>query len=320
MRRNYEFVKFEEKHIEDASKLALECYLEECSYVTELPDDAKLQELKSYAENELGIAAFENGRLVGFLCCMTPWDNFFGTSKGTYVPVDAHGAIFDDKKRIYSRLYEAAADVWVKNGILSHAVGVYSHDQEAINSFFWNGFGMRTIDAVRLMEPIGNKTSQGNIVFKELEKDRYAEIHPLRNGIIDHLNKSPMFMPRKKANKAQFIKYVSESNRRYFVAEDLGEVIAYIKLTEEGESFVGDHESMINIQGAFMRAEYRGSNIYSDLLSYMISQLKDEKYKRLGVDCESFNPTARGFWLKYFAPYIFGLTRRIDERISTFYE
>ncbi|MCK5758085.1 MAG: GNAT family N-acetyltransferase [Clostridiales bacterium] len=320
MRRNYKFVKFEEKHIEDASKLAFECYLEECSHVPELPEDAKMQELKEYADNELGIAAFENERLVGFLCCMTPWDNFFGTSKGTYVPVDAHGSILEDRKRIYSRLYEVAADVWVKNGILSHAIGVYSHDQDVINSFFWNGFGMRTIEAVRMMETISNKQSQSNIVFKELEKERYAEIHPLRNGIVSHLNKSPMFMPHKQASESQFIKYISESDRRYFVAEDLGEVIAYIKLTEGGESFVGDHESMINIQGAFMKAEYRGSNIYTDLLVYMITQLKNEKHTRLGVDCESFNPTARGFWLKYFTPYIFGLTRRIDERISTFYE
>lgn len=40
---------------------------------------------------------------------------------------------------------------------------------------------------------------------------------------------------------------------------------------------------------------------------------KAEGYLLLGVDCESFNPTARGFWLKYFTPYTYGLVRRIDD-------
>lgn len=33
------------------------------------------------------------------------------------------------------------------------------------------------------------------------------------------------------------------------------------------------------------------------------SVLKGEGYTRLGVNFESFNPTARGFWLKYFTAY-----------------
>jgi len=32
------------------------------------------------------------------------------------------------------------------------------------------------------------------------------------------------------------------------------------------------------------------------------------------VDCESFNPTARGFWLKYFKEYTHSVVRRIDEK------
>lgn len=41
-----------------------------------------------------------------------------------------------------------------------------------------------------------------------------------------------------------------------------------------------------------------------------------EDYTMLGVDFESFNPTARGFWLQYFAPYTHSVVRRIDERIT----
>ena len=36
-------------------------------------------------------------------------------------------------------------------------------------------------------------------------------------------------------------------------------------------------------------------------------------YVRLGVDCESMNPTALGFWSKYFDAYTHSVVRRIDE-------
>ncbi|MCI9073092.1 MAG: hypothetical protein HFH80_09920 [Lachnospiraceae bacterium] len=41
--------------------------------------------------------------------------------------------------------------------------------------------------------------------------------------------------------------------------------------------------------------------------------LKAEGYTRLGVDYESINPTAWGFWNKYFEAYTYSLTRRIVE-------
>ena len=70
-----------------------------------------------------------------------------------------------------------------------------------------------------------------------------------------------------------------------------------------------------HIRGAYCLPEHRGKGLYQNLLNYTISKLKSEGYTRLGVNFESFNPTARGFWLKYFAPYTSSVVRRIDERI-----
>lgn len=317
MRKKLDIVRFEKKHSAEARQLAGRCYLEECSVVSELPKDAEIPDPVRY-DNGLGFAAYENGKMVGFLCCLNPFDGLFGTSKGTYVPNNAHGTVKGDRKKIYSMLYEAAADLWVQKGALSHAISVYAHDEEAIESFFHNGFGMRTIDAVRNMETIETIAPEG-IVFRELAKDDFVKINPLRNKLISHLNSSPMFMPHKQVSEEGFLKELPGSPRRYFAAEKKGETIAYIKITDEGESFIGDQNHMANIHGAYMKEEYRGTGIYTNLLSYTIGRLKG-RYSLLGVDCESFNPAARGFWLKYFTPYIYGLTRRIDERIFAFYE
>ena len=318
MKRNLEIVQFKREHAAGAKKLAHASYIEECEYVPSLPIHAEVPDPARY-DNGLGVTAFHRGKMVGFMCCLMPFENFFGTSKGTYVPVNAHAAVKEDRKRIYSRLYEAAADIWVREGILSHAIGVYSHDNAAIESLFENGFGMRTIDAIRTMEEVEIKPFKG-VGYREIQKEEYMEINPMRNRLISHLNSSPMFMPHRQVNEEKFLDEISKSPRRYFAAEFNDEIIAYIKITEEGESFIGDEDYMANIQGAYMNEEFRGSGIYTNLLVNVIRQLRDEGYTHLGVDCESFNPTARGFWLKYFTPYIYGLTRRIDERITAFYK
>ena len=70
-----------------------------------------------------------------------------------------------------------------------------------------------------------------------------------------------------------------------------------------------------HIRGAYCLPEHRGKGLYQNLLNFTISVLKREGYTKLGVDFESFNPTARGFWLKYFTAYTNSVVRRIDERI-----
>lgn len=315
MKKSFKIVKFAKTHIEDALKIARDNYVEECACVPSLPKDAKLPGLDEFVENKLGVAAIENGKLIGYLCCYTPWDNFFGTSRGTFSQVHSHGAVKNNRGEIYSRMYQAAAGTWVEKGILSHAFGVYSHDRETLESFIWNGFGYRTVDAMMLLESIETVSANVECKFSELDKDRYAEIHPMQNKLIGHLNASPMFIAYKEIDEEYFLQTVKKQNARLFTAEIQGKIISYIKITEDGESFVGDDPGVINICGSYMEEEYRGSGIYINLLSFMIEALKAENYTRLGVDFETFNPAARGFWMKYFTSYIYGVTRRIDERI-----
>jgi len=58
--------------------------------------------------------------------------------------------------------------------------------------------------------------------------------------------------------------------------------------------------------------KYRGG-VARGVLSYIEQTLYCEGIRRLGVDFETFNPTAYGFWSKHFDIYTNSLTRRIDE-------
>ncbi len=145
-------IDFSKNHIEEATNLAKLNYEEERNFVNILPSIDSLPDLSEFANNNLGVVAFENTKMIGFLCCYNPCDNLFGITKGVFSPIHTHG-----------------------------------------------------------------------------------------------------------------------------------------------------------------------TGIFQNLLNYTITQLKMNKFRILGVDFESFNPNAYGFWLKYFTPYIYSLTRRIDEQIINFF-
>jgi GNAT superfamily N-acetyltransferase len=199
---------------------------------------------------------------------------------------------------------------------LSHAFALYAHNREALDSFFWNGFGLRCVDAIRGVEPVISQPHPG-YAFRELPiEEAVSRIVPLKNLLLEHLRSTPAFIPLYFAVDAEQMKEENQERQsRYFVADHDGRTIAFIEITASGENFACDDPSMMNICGAYMLPEYRGSGIYTKLLSYLIETLAKEGYTRCGVDFESFNPTASGFWMKYFTPYTYSVTRRIDERI-----
>ncbi len=311
-----QIVDFKQDHIEQAMQIAKVNYEEERLLVPMLPKVDVLPDLKEFADNELGVSAFENGRMIGYLCGYKPINDAWGTTnaKGTFSPIHAHGTISEGKSRIYSLLYQAVADKWVKEGIISHAIALYAHDQLAINSFFYNGFGLRCIDAIRFTNhiPLINSIQ---CEYGELPKDEWYHLLELQNLLLTHLRNSPTFMPYPFFRKEKFLERLSEDTR-FFVAKENNKCIAFIKIGSSGENFACDDSSMMNICGAYCLPEYRGIGVYNNLLSNLVLTLIREGYTRLGVDFESFNPTARGFWLKHFTEYTKSVVRRIDDKIN----
>lgn len=320
-------IKFESlncNHIEEAARLALAEYHEERCALPILPDGSYYELLckmiMELADPNLGVVAVEAGKVVGFLTCYKPWENHFGTTLGTFSPIHAHGTVKQNRARIYSKLYQAASDKWVNQGILSHAIALYAHSNEAVDSFFMNGFGLRCIDAIRDVSNIECEVFP-QVKFYEMPAREISCIVPLKNKLIEHLRGTPMFIPLFFNMDIEMVREENEErNSRYFVANVDGEVIAFVEIMNSGENFACDDPVMGNICGAFMLPQYRNSGIFTKLLSFLMDVLVSEGYTRCGVDFESFNPTARGFWLKYFTAYTYSVTRRIDERIIDMYK
>lgn len=306
-------VDFNESYVESAMLIAKANYYEEREYVTSLPEIASIPALEYFAGNGLGVAALEDNRLIGFLCCYEPWDNAFdSTAKGTFSPIHAHGAIKENRQMIYKRMYQYAAEKWVKHKITYHGIAHYAHDTESLDAFFTYGFGLRCMDAIRPMCEIDCQLYEG-LIFEELTKTEVYQVRELRKLQSEHMGYSPCFMYSSEEEFESWLKRAEGRDSRVFVAKERDKVIAFVEITNTGENFVTEYNMMSNICGAYCLPEYRGKEIYQNLLNYTIRKLQGEGYELLGVDFESFNPTAYGFWLKYFTGYTKSVVRRIDE-------
>lgn len=313
-------IDFTKELLPEARRLAMENYDEERKVVPILPENASLPPFfDELAENGFGVAAVDGDTLLGFLGAHGPWEPVFWTqnTRGVFSPLHAHGAVKENRIKIYQRMYQAAAEKWVKAGAASHAVTLYAHNAAANEAFFAYGFGLRCIDLIRPVDGLAFAEVE-NCVCYELPADRQQELRDMRRGLGDHLAQSPCFLLESPEDTLDWISKKEAEPPRTFVAEVGGTLAAYIEMKPEGENFAAYSPDMLNICGAYCRPEHRGGGVMKSLLGYALSVLRSEGFERLGVDCESFNPTARGFWTKYFEIYTHSVVQRIDENAVIF--
>ena len=309
-----EVVAFTREHLAEARELALKNYKKEQEVLGSLPRMERVPDLSEFADNGLGVAAFEGERMLGFIGCLRPWEQAFDSeASGTFTPVHAHGCVKENRDKIYQRMYQKMADTLVKKGVLYHAIGLYEHDKDAIYAYFHNGFGHRCSDAIRKMEVLSHIKPVEGIVFEEIVPKKARLVRELRRELSIHMGESSCFMYTAENEFENWVKERENNGNRLFVAKREENPIAFIEISDEGETFVADHDKMQNICGAFCLPEYRGKQIFQNLINYVIKTLSKEGFEYLGVDYESFNPTAFHFWTKYFEPYTCSVTRRIDE-------
>lgn len=316
--------KLNKTYINEIVQIALDNYKEEIQLIC-LPSvnnayDVIYNYLLRLIDNDLGIVALEQGRVVGYITGINI-NNLFGNVRGIFSPIHAHGAVKENRKKIYKHLYQKAAEIWVSKDIFNHAIALYAQDEETVNTFFWNGFGLRCIDSIRRVEDenrIGdteNKISEFEI--RRILSGEAQQICELENNLIQHMSSSPIFMPmNKKVTIENLNKWLLEDGNYIWAAFDKNEAVAYVKLTKDGENFITESEDMMNICGAYAYEKVRGTGIYQELISYVLSFLKNKKIPYCGVDFEAFNLAGSGFWTKYFEPYTFSVVRRVDERIN----
>ncbi|MBP3645527.1 MAG: GNAT family N-acetyltransferase [Clostridia bacterium] len=306
-----QIIDFTRDMIPQAERLIHLNFMEERKAVDVLPAQAQHPPLDALAGNGLTCAAVEDGRLLGFLGAFGPWKPVFCTpdTAGVLSPLHAHAVQKEQRVMIWRRLYQAAGEKWARAGAASHAITLYAHDADARDALYLYGFGLRCMDLMRPMTPIGAKGPDCREIFDQ------RQVTPLRRALAEHLSKSPSFMRMNPEHLESWLAEKEQSHTRIFAAQREGRIAAFIEVDQEGENHLACTGGTMNICGAYCMPEYRGTGVAQSVLEEVIRVLGSEGYIRLGVDCESFNPTAVGFWSKYFQAYTHSVVRRIDENV-----
>lgn len=294
-------------------------YYEENDFVKDLPDfddinTAIKEKLKKVIKDGLMTGLYENGELLGFMYGVEI-DHLWGNQKGILVPLFGHGALEENRERIYQQLYREMSRQWVKDGILSHAIKIHAHDAITVDTWFWLGFGHRCIDSIKILE--SKDTLNQDIKIKKLNASTVGEVMELKRALTKHFSDAPLFMPSEEVSNQEslqeFKTWIQEKDNHCWAAYDGEKPVGLIKVEVSGETHVSLYSKVMNVTGLYVDPDYRGKGIAIDLLHTVESYLKEKDYKLLGVDFESFNIDGGAFWRKHFIPYTYTLTRRIDE-------
>lgn len=320
---NIVFEPLNDSYIDQTLELLIDSYQEEKERIPFLPSCETLidyfkKSLIHLLKNGIGLIALKDGQVVGYLGGYVV-ENVFGKCKGIYSPLTAHAFKKEYCNFLYQQLYSRVANMWVENKSLIHIITLYSHNKEDIDQWFWMGFGLRCVDAIRQVALI-NTTKKPSISIKKINKENIALLATIHKTHNAYYRSSPIFMPNEDEDPVMDLtNWLDHENHHLWGAFMNDTAVGYIRIQPNGESIISRDSSIMNITGCYVCENKRGNGIGALLLNEVQKWLLENQYPLCGVDFESINVIGSHFWTQHFTPYTYSLVRRIDERILAFY-
>jgi ribosomal protein S18 acetylase RimI-like enzyme len=265
------------------------------------------------------LAAFEGDRLVGYL----GWwlvDGFRDTGrKAAYVPVSGHAVANSQSPaavaQTYRALYRASSEVWLNAGCQAHAITLLANDEAARQVWFWNGFGLTVVDAVRSLDPLGISAPDGYTLRRAVPADA-AALAEIEAEHWRHYAEPPTLMTAYSPSSAEeFAHLLADPANSVWAAWQGAELAGYLRFegVSHGATEIVSAPDTAACTGAYTRPAHRGRKLAAALLDAALAGYRAMSYTRCSVDFESFNPEAASFWVKYFEPVCYSMIR-VPER------
>lgn len=262
-----------------------------------------------------GVAALEQGKLVGY---MGWWviDSFRGTEKrAAFVPEWAHATVHagmdESRPGIYRAMYRAAAAHWVEMNCQAHSLTLLASDKVAERTWFWSGFGLTVIDAVRSMQPL-QAAFPPNLLVRKATLDDVDLLADIEAEHWKHYAQPPtLMMPQPPDGAEEFAVLLNGPQNSAWLALDGRKAAAYMRFegASRGAAQIVQSDDTFAITGAFTRPAYRGQHAAPALLDSALRDYAARGYSCCSVDFESLNPEAAAFWMKYFEPVCLSVIR-----------
>jgi len=309
--------------VEAALPLALDAYAAERSAVPCLPAEGAAEALRARLEGLFsrgrGLAAFSGDALVGYLAGY-PVPAHFGEAGGVHIPLHGHARAAGYGPGFVLSLYDRAAALWVRDGLLSHTVTAYAHDAPLIEAWFRNGFGMRCADAMRAVPASATEAEAPPGARIAPARAEHAEVlAPLHRAHNEFYRRSPLFMNHPDEDPAaEFLEWIGDGARREWAAFRGDAPVAFLRVGATAENFASSLDSVRNIQGLYVDPSARGRGIARALVDAAFAWCARSGVPLLGVDYETLNRPAARFWEDRFEVYTRSLARRVDERVRAY--
>lgn len=306
-------------HLEDAAKLARNCYQILRKQIPLLPisysdESAFIPLLENIINAECpGVAAVQNGKLIGFF---TGWQmQSFRGEKSIYSPEWANAAEGTESQHIYEGMYSQLAEIWAAENYGAHYISLFANDTETLRTLHWLGFGMISVDAIRELDSIPKDNS--GISIRQAEVADLQLVVDLHEDLRSYMKKAPIHLPTEKKDKGFFQDWIEDPSRLVWLGYQDDEPAAFLRSgpADDDVCTIIIDEETTSIYAAYTIEDVRDKGFGAALLDQHLANARASGYSRCAVTFEPMNLIGTQFWLKYFKPVCYSVLRHIDRRL-----
>lgn len=317
----FEIVDFNSEHGAQAAALAAERCRVLQQTVPELPrrytePSTFLPMIQELAARVPGVAAVRHGQVIGYLLGFVLTQ--FKGQRGVYSPEWANGARLDEAAVIYPALYARLAPRWLANGGYLHAMTLVASDRAGLDSLYWQNFGLHGVDAMRSLDAIDTPHVAG-VEIRKATLDDLDDVQLLGDGLRRHLAEPPIFLAlAQRESRAEHAEWLAAPDHIKWMAYLGGQPVAEIGFERSSldACTIMRDEGTASITSAFTRIDVRGQGLAAALLERGLAEARRAGYVRCSVDFEAANIEGARFWMRYFQPICYSVTRVVDPRIG----
>ena len=269
--------------------------------------------LKKHVESGTGIVAITEGDVVGYMV----YDSFnFHGADIVYCPIMGHSSVEPQRVRIYQNMYKHLSGLWVKESIIDHIITFFAQDTKLKDELYQRGFGLYTVDAYRLNEPVHSDCSAAILRASLSDVD---DVMRLDDEFRAYALEAPFFLVRDNENQKFYENFIINENAAVFIAQTSEETVGFMSIRRSNEddiiTLATQNIGRIDELGAYIQPSNRGQGIGTGLLKSVINWCREQGIEKIYVDYESANLYASGFWPKHFRPTMYSVKRRVNPDI-----
>jgi ribosomal protein S18 acetylase RimI-like enzyme len=317
-----EVVLFSDEHLEDAARLlaARHAHQREVEPLLpvqfEAPAAAREEVIEAWrTEGASGAAAFDDGRLVGYLIGAPRDREVWGEN----VWVELAGHAVEEAEDVRD-LYAAAAAGWFDEGRRRHYALVPATDAELVDAWFRLGFGHQQAHGLReVPAQVDARIPDGFEIREPLEEDIEALL-AVDISLPAHQRSSPVFstrpLPTDEALRVEWRSTLAGAEEKVLIGCLDGRPVACWSISPAELSShhrgLGRPERACCLGFASTLPEVRGSGIGVALTDASLAAAAAEGYAAMVTDWRVTNLLASRFWPRRgFRPVFFRLYRSI---------